>query len=246
MSSRHVKLLLPRLCSQLNFSSKSFHRQVVRKSEPLLWLSSQRFLYNNDQNEVFCNKCQAKLSAAILCDQCGAISEIKQPPSQNFFDLLQVNRSYNVDLKAMTQNFRSLQSVIHPDKFSNKSSEEQVRSADWSSLLNKAYATLSHPVKRGEYLLRLEGVTIPEQNESVNPEFLMEMMERNEEVAELKSRDEIDSSLEAIQNDLQQLYDDLGATLEKRDFNKALDVLVRIRYIGNLEQKLKEKQYSLT
>lgn len=57
-------------------------------------------------------------------------------------------------------------------------------SAEWSSLINNAYKTLHSPIRRGEYLLQLHGVTIPEGNSEVNPEFLMEMMERNEEVSQ--------------------------------------------------------------
>lgn len=41
---------------------------------------------------------------------------------------------------------------------------------------------LQAPLERGEYLLRLHGVTLPENNTISDPEFLTEMMERNEEV----------------------------------------------------------------
>lgn len=207
-----------------------------------MWQTTHRYLYNNDQT-VYCTKCEAKLSAAVLCDKCGAISDIDS--QQNYFQLLNIESQFNIDSKLMTQNFRRLQSVVHPDKFGNKSNEEQVKSAEWSALLNKAYATLSHPLKRGEYMLRLEGVEIPEKNESVNPEFLMKIMEKNEMVAELKTKKDIDVFLEFIQIDLKEFYEQLGSALDKKDYEGALDVLTRIRYFNNLEQKLKEKQLSL-
>lgn len=55
-------------------------------------------------------------------------------------------------------------------------------SSEWSSLINKAYKTLQTPLDRGEYLLELHGITLPEDNTINDPEFLMEMMEKNEEV----------------------------------------------------------------
>lgn len=61
---------------------------------------------------------------------------------------------------------------------------EQNLSAAVSSLVNKAYKTLSTPIKRAEYILELKGITIPEDNNAVDKEFLMEIMERNEEVRE--------------------------------------------------------------
>lgn len=63
-----------------------------------------------------------------------------------------------------------------------RSEVEQNLSADWSSLINNAYKTLQSPIRRGEYLLQLSGVTVSEDNSDLNKEFLLEMMERNEEV----------------------------------------------------------------
>jgi molecular chaperone HscB len=80
-----------------------------------------------------------------------------------------------------------LQSQIHPDKFSGKSDEEQLLSSEWSSLINKAYKILQTPLERGEYLLMLHGVTLPEDNSITDAEFLMEMMEKSEEVRKKQS-----------------------------------------------------------
>jgi len=39
-----------------------------------------------------------------------------------------------------------------------------------------------HPLKRGLYMLQLKGISIPEGTTNLNPDFLMEIMERNEEI----------------------------------------------------------------
>lgn len=70
----------------------------------------------------------------------------------------------------------------NPKIHSNRSATEQELSADWSSMINSAYKTLLAPIKRGEYLLKLHGAEIPEDNNSVDRDFLLKMMERNEEV----------------------------------------------------------------
>jgi DnaJ-domain-containing protein 1 len=59
---------------------------------------------------------------------------------------------------------------------------EQTLSADWSSLINKAYKTLLTPLERGEYLMKLQGIELPSENSSLDKSFLIEMMEKNEEV----------------------------------------------------------------
>lgn len=85
-------------------------------------------------------------------------------------------------MKDLTRRFRNIQSEIHPDKFSTKTKKEQHLSAEWSSLVNKAYKTLHSPLARSEYLLKLHGIKLPEDNTIQDPEFLMQMMERNEKV----------------------------------------------------------------
>lgn len=60
--------------------------------------------------------------------------------------------------------------------------EEKQISEELSSLVNKAYSTLLDPLNRGLYMLKLHNITIPEGTTSVDPEFLMDIMEINEEV----------------------------------------------------------------
>lgn len=62
------------------------------------------------------------------------------------------------------------------------SEKEQHLSAEWSSLVNKAYKILLSPIQRAEYILKSQNVEVPEANTASNSEFLMKMMERNEEV----------------------------------------------------------------
>lgn len=66
--------------------------------------------------------------------------------------------------------------------FFRRSGEEQELSAEWSSLVNKAYKVLLTPIQRAEYLLRVNDVNISESNTIDDKVFLMEMMERNEAV----------------------------------------------------------------
>lgn len=93
-----------------------------------------------------------------------------------------IEKQHQIDLNDLTTTFRQFQSLIHPDKFSGKSEQEQTLSSEWSSLINKAYKVLQTPLERGEYLLSLHGVLLPEDNSISDPEFLLEMMEKNEEV----------------------------------------------------------------
>lgn len=51
---------------------------------------------------------------------------------------------------------------------------------------------MTHPLKRGLYMLQLKGISIPEETTTLNPEFLMEIMERNEEIENaIENRDKL-------------------------------------------------------
>lgn len=68
--------------------------------------------------------------------------------------------------------------------------KEKQLSENLSSLVNKAYTTLIHPLKRGLYILKLNGITISEETDNVNAEFLMEIMEKNEEIEDAANDEE--------------------------------------------------------
>lgn len=78
--------------------------------------------------------------------------------------------------------FSNCSSISSIFLFTCRTEKEQQLSAEWSSLVNKAYKVLMSPIQRAEYLLRIHDVDISETNTISNKAFLMEMMERNEEV----------------------------------------------------------------
>ena len=138
-----------------------------------------------NENFIFCSKCQAiqktpKVVSKIRLIRCNFIKE--EMFFQDYFELFGIQRDPKVNMKDLTRRFRNIQSEIHPDKFSTKTEREQNLSSDWSSLVNKAYNILKAPLARGEYLLKLNGFRLPEDNTIQDSEFLMEMMERNEKV----------------------------------------------------------------
>lgn len=63
-----------------------------------------------------------------------------------------------------------------------RSDEEKAISENYSSLVNKAYSVLQSPLKRAIHLLAIKGEQIQEDQKLENPQFLMEIMELNEEV----------------------------------------------------------------
>ena len=103
------------------------------------------------------------MRAAHFCESCG---KVQPPVPVDYFSFFGLPPKLNVDVAALEKSFYELSRRLHPDLNARAGSQEQEWSLEQSSLLNDAYRTLRDPIKRTEYLLRLEGVELEEQSKS--------------------------------------------------------------------------------
>ncbi len=109
--------------------------------------------------------------------------------SKNYFELFGLPVGYIVDGAELSERYRELQRIVHPDRFANASDHERRLSIQGAALINEAYETLKDPVARGGYLLGLHGVEMDALNESTHDmEFLMQQMELREELEGVRNR----------------------------------------------------------
>jgi molecular chaperone HscB len=119
----------------------------------------------------------------------------------DYFRFFALPRKLTVDVESLEREFYQLSRKLHPDLYSGAEKREQEWSLEQSSLLNDAYRTLKDPIKRTEYLLRLEGVELEEQSKSateharasgqmkkqvVPPDLLEEVFDLNMQLEELR------------------------------------------------------------
>ncbi|XP_042766600.1 iron-sulfur cluster co-chaperone protein HscB isoform X3 [Panthera leo] len=156
------------------------------------------------------------------------------------------NRAFAVDTAKLQNRYQQLQRLVHPDFFSQRSQTEKDFSEKHATLVNDAYKTLLAPLSRGLYLLKLHGVEIAEGTDyAVDQQFLMEIMEINEKLAEAQSEaamKEIESIVRAKQKELS---DNVSKAFEQDDFEKAKEILTKMRYFSNVEEKIKLKKIPL-
>ncbi|CAO1342627.1 unnamed protein product [Diamesa serratosioi] len=185
-----------------------------------------------------CNKLTSK-SGQFFCESCQSLLQIDQ--KIDFFQLFGLETKHQLDATELTKKFRNLQSQLHPDKFSNRSDKEQSLSLEWSSLINKAYKTLQTPLQRGEYILKLKGIELPEGNTDLDKEFLMEIMEKNEQVEDAESKDDLKTILKQTRDEILQLSVQFSEQLKTDNIEKAKDHLVKMKYLTSIENSIKEK-----
>ncbi|XP_017533981.1 iron-sulfur cluster co-chaperone protein HscB isoform X6 [Manis pentadactyla] len=79
----------------------------------------------------------------------------------------------------------------------------------------------------------------------MDSQFLMEIMEINEKLVEAQSEaviKEIESIVRAKQKEL---TDNVSRAFEQDDFEKAKEILTKMRYFSNVEEKIKLKKIPL-
>ena len=217
--------------------------------------------------EVACWSCSIDHSAsALFCPYC---SKIQPPSGGTYFSVLGLRPHLNIDLPALETEFHRLSRQVHPDRFARASEREKEWSLADTALLNDAYRTLKEPLRRTEYLLKLEGSEIGEEfagKDKTNPsrvpaDLLEEVFELNMQLDEMRmaretgkedpalhaSLTEAKTKFETMLNDVDQdlrkewtAWDEGDQDVRQTAQSRMVALLDRRRYLSNLLRDVTE------
>ena len=178
---------------------------------------------------------------------CGACGKVQPAVPVDYFTFFGFPWKLDLDTERLEREFYALSRRLHPDVFAQADPRERAWSLEQSSMLNDAYRTLKDPIKRTEYLLRLEGVELEEQSmqatekaretgelkkQVVPPDLLEEVFELNMHLEELKAQKKLGEDDPALLEEigkaklvLEEKYDALFEELkvEWKKWDKAVD-----------------------
>jgi Fe-S protein assembly co-chaperone hscB len=159
-----------------------------------------------------------------------------------YFNLFQLEPSFNIDTEALEQTYRALAARFHPDKFASASAFEQKQAVMMSSTINDAYRTLKSPIDRAAYLLKSQNIDAdaPEHT-SFSPEFLMQQMEWRETLMDAQMEQNYDA-IRALDQEIQEvqsnLYQDLQQAFEQQDYESAAQWVRHGRFLNKLRNEI--------
>ena len=159
-----------------------------------------------------------------------------------YFNLFQLEPSFNIDTEALEQTYRALAARFHPDKFASASAFEQKQAVMMSSTINDAYRTLKSPIDRAAYLLKSQNIDAdaPEHT-SFSPEFLMQQMEWRETLMDAQMEQNYDA-IRALDQEIQEvqsnLYQDLQQAFEQQDYESAAQWVRHRRFLNKLRNEI--------
>jgi molecular chaperone HscB len=175
----------------------------------------------------------------------------------------------NLDLPALETEFHRLSRKLHPDRFARALENEKQWSLADTALLNDAYRTLKDPLRRTEYLLKLEGAEIGEEHSGKNrvdpsrvpADLLEEVFELNMQLEEMRAarkmgeedpelqasltqaKQKFQGLLEIVDKDLRvewTAWDEGGQAARPAAQNRMVALLDRRRYLSNLLRDVNE------
>ncbi len=181
--------------------------------------------------------------------------------TQNYFSLLGLPVSFDIDKKRLNENYHELQKTVHPDKFANASDRERLLSVQKAAQINDALQTLKKPLQRSIYLLSLFGIELGENDSAVDPGFLMEQMELREALSKIEDStdplealdeilDDVKHRIKSAVSNLQTLFqqilaDDLTEDEQHKLLAKAKAQVLKMQFLNRLQEEALNKEEDL-
>ncbi|CAL5207495.1 unnamed protein product [Lathyrus oleraceus] len=175
----------------------------------------------------------------LFCQSCCCIQAVDH--SIDYFEIFGTEKKYDVEGIDLERKYKEWQKKLHPDLVHSKSQKEKDFAAAQSARVIDAYRTLSKPLSRGIYMLKLKGVEIDEEQTISDPELLAEIMEIREEVEEATNSEALNHIRSQMQEKLQNWSNAFADAFKRRDFEEAKNVIRRMTYYSRVIEEVVKK-----
>lgn len=158
----------------------------------------------------------------------------------NYFDMLGLQPSFELDIKALEKSYFDIQRAAHPDRQIGKSEQERIVAIERSMDANEAYEALKNPLTRAEHLLALKDIHVNSESDTIKPRqsLLMEMMELREHISDSQ---EDGRKLLEITGDIRKIADEVTAALSEAfsagDHEYAAQCTIHLHYLGKAAEE---------
>ena len=158
---------------------------------------------------------------------------------RSFFELFSIPISWHIDRDLIETRYKQLQKQFHPDRFVTNVDAEKRLAAQTAAFINDAYATLISPLRRAQYLLKLQGIEIDDENQTTSDiEFLTQQIALREELAEIEQLEAPFEALSDLENRLDKQYEELQVDFKESftagNYDEAMNSVVKMQFFVKL------------
>lgn len=164
--------------------------------------------------------------------------------STNCFTLLELPELFTIDEALLQCNYFSAQRAWHPDRFVNAAAAEKQQAMQRSVAINDAYHTLKSPLKRAQHLLKLRGILVGSEQDTVKPShaLLMQVMESREALMDANSAESLAALAHKTAQEQQEILENLAVSFTGEDYGKAAELTLALSYLLKLNDEICQKQ----
>lgn len=176
--------------------------------------------------------------------------------NSNFFKLFSLPAGFDIDIDALSEAYRSLQSEFHPDRFATADAASRRSAMQMATHINEAYQTLKSPLQRGRYLLTLQQIEVDLDGDTASDgAFLMQQMEFRERMEEVSDQSDPLAEIDTLRSDIirenDALFDAFRNEYQVGDHQAAKQTWLKLQFydrllqqLGGLEAQLEDKLMS--
>ena len=166
----------------------------------------------------------------------------------NYFEIFGIPVQLKVDKTDLPRKYFELNKKFHPDFYSNATPSEQDHALEITANLNKAYKTFQNPDETIKYVLQLKGLLEEEEKYQLPPDFLMEVLEINEQL--MDADQSVASSLQSAVDNLQnEIYEPVKQIIEnyregdttEQELLQVKEYYYKKKYLNRISRELSEK-----
>jgi molecular chaperone HscB len=166
----------------------------------------------------------------------------------NYFELYKIQVSFNPDLTVVKKQFYVLSRQYHPDFFGAADEDQKNESLELTAQVNKAFKTFQDADAIIQYILSLHNLIEAEEKYQLAPDFLMEVMDLNEQVMELEHQNSaVKNSIQSSLNHLKaSIYEPIKSvmanyqenTYSEKELLQIKDYYYKKKYLDRIEEEI--------
>jgi len=165
-----------------------------------------------------------------------------------YFELFELPVSFHVDEARLKTKFLQLSRDHHPDRFTLESEERQEEALEQSTEINEGYKVLKDFDKRLQYILQSKGALVGEGQDKLPQDFLMDMMDINEEIMDLQfdpdpemtasAKQKITAFEKTLQDSIAEVLSKPDAVHDESAIDAARDYYLKKKYLTRIYENL--------
>ncbi|KAH0780581.1 hypothetical protein KY290_000179 [Solanum tuberosum] len=186
-----------------------------------------------------CNGVSSNTTPFLVCTACGCVQPVDQ--SVDYFQIFGLEKKYEIEGENLERKYKDWQRKLHPDLVHTKSQKEREYAAEQSARVIDAYRTLTDPLSRAIYILKLEGVHVDEEEKIDDVELLTEMLEIRETVDEADDSQALKQIQGQIQGKFEQSSISFADAFQSRKYEEALAAIRRMTYYKRANEEIVRK-----